>query len=225
VRVVPEALLAPNVTLTMRKPNAASGANTHATLTRFVVAVAVPLSVPAPLILPPGGPVVSISTRVELPTNESPVAGGGDGDGVGADEGMREGEDEPEAPDDWLPDGDRLPVGVLVPLAAAAVRELEGVKVAESDLEGEIDGVLEEVLEEPPDAVPVGVLLPLGAAPVRDPLAEREPLGVPELLRVGVPKGVYVGDGVEDKEDPPDDKAEAVAERVGEGEGSVTPIT
>jgi hypothetical protein len=69
--------------------------------------------------------------------------------------------------------------------------------------------------------------LPLGGAPVADPLAAREPLVVPELLRVpdGVPEGVYVGDGVEDKEDPPDDKAEAVAERVGEGEGSVTPIT
>ena len=71
MRVVPDALLAPNVTLTMRKPYVALGANTHATLTRFVVAVAVPLSVPAPLILPPGSPVVSRSTYVELSVCES----------------------------------------------------------------------------------------------------------------------------------------------------------
>ena len=89
-------------------------------LTRFVVAVAVALRVPAP-ILPPGGPVVSISTYVELSTSESPVAGEGVEDGVGADERVPEGESEPEAPDDKLPVGERLLDGVLVPLAAAAV--------------------------------------------------------------------------------------------------------
>ena len=68
VRIVPDALLAPNVTLTMRKPKVGLGANTHATLTRFVVAVAVALSIPAP-ILPPGGPVVSRSTWVLFPTS------------------------------------------------------------------------------------------------------------------------------------------------------------
>ena len=84
------------------------------------MAVAVALRVPAP-ILPPGGPVVSISTYVELSTSESPVAGEGVEDGVGADEGVPEGESEPEAPDDKLPVGERLLDGVLVPLAAAAV--------------------------------------------------------------------------------------------------------
>ena len=85
-----------------------------------MVAVAVALRVPAP-ILPPGGPVVSMSTYVELPTSESPVAGEEDEERVGADEGVPEGESEPEAPDDKLPVGEALLDGVLVPLAAAAV--------------------------------------------------------------------------------------------------------
>ena len=89
-------------------------------LTRFVVAVAVALSVPAPII-PPGGPVVSISTYVELSTNDSPFAGDGEEVVVGAADGVPEGEKEPEAPGDGLPVEERLPVGVLVPLAAAAV--------------------------------------------------------------------------------------------------------
>ena len=103
--------------MTMRKPYAACGANTHAMLTRFVVAVAVVLRVPAPRILPPGGPVVSISTYVELSTKESPAAGEGDEERVGNDEGVPEGESEPEAPDDKLPVGERLLDGVLVPLS------------------------------------------------------------------------------------------------------------
>jgi len=182
-----------------------------------VVAVAVALRVPA-LIRPPGGPVVSINTYVELSTKGIPAAGERD------EEGVPEEDDEPEAPDDRLLVGERLPVGVLVPLAAAAVGELEGVDVKE----GVLDEVPEEVVvgevdeEEPPDAVPVWVSLPL---PVGDPLTVREPLGVLELVRVpdGVPDGVNVGDGVPDEEAP--DDTDAVAEGVWEGVGSVAPIT
>ena len=105
----------------------------------------------------------------------------------------------------------------------------EGVRVGEplgvlDEVPDEVvDGVLED--EEPPDAVPVWVSLPLGAALVGDPLTVREPLGVLELVRVpdGVPEGVSVGEGVPDDEAPPD--AEAVPDGVGEGVGSVTPIT
>ena len=60
---------------------------------------------------------MSISTYVELSTNESPPAGEGDEDMVETDEGVPEGESEPEAPDDKLPVGERLLDGVLVPLA------------------------------------------------------------------------------------------------------------
>ena len=107
MRAVPEALLAPNVTLTMRKPYAAWGVNTHATLTRFVVAVAVPLSVPAPLILPPGGPVVSISTYVELSTKLS----------AGAAVGVPVAELVPE--EEGVPNAEALPDADAVALAEA----------------------------------------------------------------------------------------------------------
>jgi hypothetical protein len=53
----------------MRKPYDAWGEKTHAMLTRFVVTVAVVLRIPAPANLPPGGPVVSMSTYVELSTS------------------------------------------------------------------------------------------------------------------------------------------------------------
>jgi hypothetical protein len=113
-------------------------------------------------------------------------------------------------------------VGSGVPLI---VREPVAVPLGLFD--GVPEGVLEgvPVVEAPPDAVPVGVSLPLGAAPVGDPLAVREPLVVPELLRVpdGVPEGVNVGDGVPEGEAP--DDTDAVPEGVGEGVGSITPIT
>ena len=243
VRVVPDALLAPNVTLTMRKPKVGLGANTHATLTRFVVAVAVPLRVPAPRIRPPGGPVVSISTYVELPKSESPEAGEGDEDSAGADEGVPDRVLEEEEPPDAVllplaapPVEDTLAVrerdGVPLPLGVPdgvllgeepeeperlALRVREGVPLGVAEVVP--DRVLEE--EEPPDAV----LLPLAAPPVGDPLAVREPLGVLELERVPdrVREGVNVGDGVRDDEAPPD--IEAVAEGVCEGVGSITPTT
>jgi hypothetical protein len=175
------------------------------------------------------------------------VAGEGDEDSAGADEGVPDWVREEEEPPDAVllplaapPVGDtlavRVPDGVLLPLGVPngvllaeepeepeplALRVREGVPLGVA--EGVPDWVLEE--EEPPEGVPDPVLLPLAAPPVGDPLAVREPLGVLELVRVpdGVPDGVNVGDGVPDDEAPPD--IEAVAEGVCEGVGSATPTT
>ena len=78
--------------------------------------------------------------------------------------------------------------------AVDAVPEGVPLGVGEGLREGVTDEVLDE--EEPPEGVPDPVLLPLAAAPVGDPLAVREPDGVP--LPLGVPEGVPLAEEPED---------------------------
>ena len=172
VRTVPEALLAPKVTLTMRKPYAELGENTHAILTRFVVAVAVPPRAPAP-ILPPGGPVVSIRTYVELTVALR---------GVTLLEGDTVAERLLVGDTVGVPDVVRVTVGV-----ALGERELEGVPLGVGEKEGVSLGV----------GVKEGVSLGVGVKEgvslgVR--VAVRVTVGLVDEERVPVPEAVGVGD-------------------------------
>ena len=168
MHTVSDALLAPNVTLTMRKPYTAWGANTHATLTRFVVSVAIPLSVSA--LIPPGGPVVSRSTYVEsslgVPVGVSELVPVLEGVGVPLE----------------------VPVGVDVSLPVAegvgeSLPEAVGVPLSE--------GVPEE--ERVPDSVPDGVYVGVTVEESEGPLdAEAVSDGVAEAVSDGVGEGVGI---------------------------------
>ena len=138
--------------------------------------VAVVLRVPAPRILPPGGPVVSMSTHVEFSVCTM---------GVAEFDGVARG----------------VPLAVLEPVPVplglfdeVPERVLGGVPVAEVPPDAVPVGV-----SLPLGAAPVGDVLTV-REPVGDPLTVREPVVVPELLRVpdGVPEEVSVGEGVED---------------------------
>jgi len=134
-----------------------------------------------------------------------------DGVALGLCEGVTDDETD-DVPDSEEPE-DAVPVGVLVPLGSAPVADPLAVRepLIVPELLRVPDGVALELCEgtpvlegeEPDDGVPVSEPVPLRGAPVADPLTMREPLVVPELLRVpdgvalGLREGVLVLDGEE----------------------------